>query len=206
MARAVGLTVRYVEGFVPSEEVGVRYDKEYVIRTNSSHAYPGVYIQNLGFMVYEPTVPAENLGNEIDGGAIMYAVTTGFRLLAIFALVSSVIIIVLFVTRIFMPIIKEKIFVAKVNRAKANEGIIMLYIRLIQKYSLPNIERISSNTPYEYASLFEELTGYDIGELCHFVEMAVYENIEMVDKDKQKALAVYKGAKKALRVALKTKK
>ena len=53
MARSLGLTVRYTEGFSPditSEENVFR------IRASGSHAYPEVYIQNAGWMVFEPTV------------------------------------------------------------------------------------------------------------------------------------------------------
>lgn len=206
MARSVGLTVRYVEGFVPEEEEGVRYDEQYVVRTGSAHAYPEVYIQNLGFVVYEPTIPAEDDGNNINGGAIFYAVTLGFRLLIIFAFVSFITIVALFTGKIFIPVIKEKRFVNDVLKAAPTAGVVMLYIQLVEKYSVNQIDNASVNTPWEYAEVFRMTTQFDISLLCGMVERAVYENAELSDEDRRDAVQMYKEAKVRLKNALKAKK
>lgn len=206
MARSVGLTVRYVEGFVPTEEEGVKYDEQYVVRTSSSHAYPEVYIQNLGFVVYEPTIPSNDTTNVINGGAIVYAVTLGFRLLIIFAFVSFTIIVALFTGKIFIPVIKEKKFINKAMKTVPTVGIIMLYVQLIDKYSAKLIDNASVNTPCEYADVFKKMTQLDIGILCDMVEMVVYENVALSDEDRERAVQIYKEAKIALKNALKVKK
>ncbi len=206
MARSVGLTVRYVEGFVPEEEEGVRYDEQYVVRTSSSHAYPEVYIQNLGFVVYEPTMPSNDTGNVINGGAIVYAVTLGFRLLIIFAFVSFVIIVALFTGKIFIPVVKEKMFMKDVWKATPTAGIIMLYVRLVEKYAVNQIENASIHTPWEYGQVFKKVTQLDIGLLCSMVEKAAYENVELSGVDREKAAQIYKETKIGLKYAAKAKK
>ncbi len=200
LARAAGLSVRYVEGFVPDREIGRDYDVEYVVRTKSAHAYPEVYIQNYGFVVYEPTVASVN-GNGTTNGAVGFVLTLGYRLVIIFAAVSLLIIFVIFIVKIFAPYVRERFFIFKVRKIEPEKAVVMLYRRL------QNINSgVASYTPYEYSLYFEDNIKYDIGMLASLVEKASYMNEQLDMNDKKQAIAIYRQALKSLKKFRKRKK
>jgi len=63
LARAAGLPARYVEGYVARELDPVT--NKYMVRDKHAHAFPEVYIAGYGWMVFEPTVSAEDTTGEI---------------------------------------------------------------------------------------------------------------------------------------------
>ena len=193
LARAAGLSVRYVEGFVPDREIGREYDVEYVVRTKCAHAYPEVYIQNYGFVVYEPTVSSVD-GNGNANGAVGFVVTLGYRLMLIFAGISLLIILVIFVVKIFAPYVREKIFIFKVRKSAPEKAVVMLYKRLQSVNG-----DVESLTPYEYALYFENDIKYDIGALALFVERASYMNENPDTNDKKFAINIYRQALRGLK-------
>ena len=197
MARAAGLTARYVEGFVPTREEGLQYSYQYVVRTSSSHAYAEVYIQNLGFVVYEPTRAAVYVSSEFDGGAVQFVMTLGYRILLVFFAVSFMIIVILFMSRILLPVVNEKRFMVKVKKAEAGRAVTMLYKRILSKYSKKYIENPSANTPYEYAEKFERIMECDISPIIYMVEQSVYENKSLSEADKKVAVDIYMQAGQA---------
>ena len=198
LARAAGLTARYVEGFVPDKEIGREHSTEYVVRTKTSHAYPEVYIQNTGFVVYEPTVAAIYPPDETgDGGVFGYIITIVFRVLLIFAGISALILLALFIFRVLTPFIREKAFMFRVKKATPEKAVIMLYKRIQDRFSGKEISDAGVNTPYEYGHIFEQVKDCDIGTLIYLVEKAAYEEEKLTLEDKKSAIQVYEEAKKA---------
>lgn len=194
MARAVGLTVRYVEGFTPDEEL----EGNYVVRTKDAHAYPEVYIQNMGYVVYEPTNPefySGSQGNNI--AAIM--LFAGYRILIMFALVSGCIVVVLFTSTVFAPYIKEQWFLHKVKKSPNDKAIVMIYNRLSQKECKKYIKNSKSLTPYEFGRAFESTLGMDISEMVYTLEECVYGERSTTMADVQCVLTIYKQAKTAIK-------
>ena len=196
MARAAGLTARYVEGFVPEAE----YNGDYVVRTNCGHAYAEVYIPNVGYVVYEATMPASygttgNYGSGMSG----YILTVIFRIFYVFALVSVIIVMILFVNMVAAPHIREWYFQHKVKVATPGFAIRMLYQRLQQRHAKGVISMGGICTPYEYAEKFEGLVGYDISELTYMVEKAAYEEVFLGEEQKKRAQEIYQGARQAIR-------
>ncbi len=55
MARSVGICARYVEGFAVSETT----DEGSVVRASDAHAFPELFINDRGWVIFEPTVAAE---------------------------------------------------------------------------------------------------------------------------------------------------
>lgn len=200
MARAAGLTVRYVEGFVPSREVSATYEWQYVVRTKNSHAYPEVYIPNIGFVVYEPTVGGigEPESNQ-NAGIMAYMTTLAIRIIAIFAVVVLAIALILIISRIIAPAFFERRFLSKVAKADNEHAIILLYRRILDKYSTGYIKEPSMNTPYEFAEKFEEVFEFDISPLTYLVEKAAYGKNAVTEQDKAKAEEMYRKAKKAVK-------
>lgn len=192
LARAAGLTVRYVEGFVPTREVSATYELQYVVRTKNAHAYPEVYIPNIGFVVYEPTVGVvSNSGQTRNHGVVSYVITIAVRIGTIFAGIVFAIAVMLLVSRIIAPAVSRKRFLRKTAKADANEAIIMLYKRVREKETAFYMKDNLTDTPYEFALQFEKIFDYDISALIYLVEKAAYQEAEVTENDKQKALEIY---------------
>lgn len=206
MARSVGLTVRYVEGFVPDEEIGLSYEKEYVVRTNCSHAYPEVYIENFGYIVYEPTVSVANENTNINGGFIGYIFVIGFRILLIFTLLSIVCLIIIFIVRVLMPAIENKRNINIIKNTEPKKAIPMLYKRMVDTYGNVIIKKGEVYTPNEYGMLFSEQVGYDLMPFIRLVEKAAYREDEIESEELLVALKMYFEGKIAIKESRKKKK
>lgn len=195
MARAAGLTARYVEGFVPKEEqIG-----EYVVRSDCGHAYAEVYIPNVGYVVYEATQPAIDVLNETSFGISAYFMYVGFRVLAVFGIVSVVILSILFVNRFVAPCVSEAHFAWNFMRAVPEKAVVMLYKRIQDKTAKNLIADAKTFTPYEYGEKLKSEADCDISELVYMVERAAYEEKCLEPADKMKSKAVYKRTVKAVR-------
>ncbi len=200
MARAVGLTVRYVEGFVPEREISATYEWQYVVRTKNSHAYPEVYIENLGFMVYEPTVIGiGEIEMPASSGIMAYITTLFFRIVRVFAVVAAVIGLILVVTRIITPAIMEKRFLKKVLRLEYQEGIVLLYRRILEKQTSAYIKLPFVHTPFEYALKYQEIFGRDITRFIYLLEKAVYSKETVSGEEQKEAIAIYDMVKKDIK-------
>lgn len=203
MARAAGLTVRYVEGFVPE----IEYNGDYVVRTSCGHAYPEVYIPNVGYVVYEATLPAGyGTVNDYGSGVTAYFLAVLVRIFYVFAGVSAVIVVILFGNMVAAPYLREWYFLNKVKKAAPGQTVVMLYRRLQQRHAKEVLSKGGTNTPYEYAERFEGLMGYDISELTYMVETAVYAEEYVSEAQKARAQELYQGAKEAIKQWKKQKK
>lgn len=206
LARAAGLTVRYVEGFVPSREVSSTYEWQYVVRTKNSHAYPEVYIPNLGFVVYEPTVGVEFESERTQNNAAFSYIMIGvIRIVAIFAVIAFMIAVILVICRVIAPAMAEKRFFKKVLKEEPSKSIIMLYKRLVEKDVSVYINTYEMQTPYEFAVKFEKMFGYDISPFIYLVEKVSYQNAFINDQDKNEAIRIYLTARKVIKEYKKNK-
>ena len=195
MARSVGLIVRYVEGFVPDEE----YNGDYVVRTNCGHAYPEVYIPNMGYMVYEATLPAGyGTGSGAASGIGAYFIRAGFATILIFAAISVVILILLFLHKVAAPYVREAYFNHKYEKATPKQAVVMCYEQLLRKQAKGIIQNAGTYTPYEFAQEFEKRFGFDISELIYMVERAVYAEETVTTAQKEQARNLYKNAKETV--------
>ncbi len=204
LARAAGLTVRYVEGFVPDME----YNGDYVVRTNNGHAYPQVFIPNVGYMTVEATLPASygNVGNRGGSSIAGYFMTVVVRLVLILAALSAVILTILFIHVIATPYIRELYFNRKLKKASPEQAPILLYKRLNSRYTRDIIPRAYTLTPYEYVQRFEQIFEYDICSLGYMVESAAYSEEKLGEADKEKAVFLYQEAIEAVKKWKKSRK
>ncbi|MBR3823760.1 MAG: DUF58 domain-containing protein [Lachnospiraceae bacterium] len=189
MARSVGLTVRYVEGFVPEME----YNGDYVIRTDCGHAYPEVYIENVGYVVYEATIPAiYNTSYRQRSGLIAYLLAVAVRIAGVFVAVSAVLMVIIFGHRIAGPFVKEQVFLIRVRRANPKQAVIMLYRRLQNVHTKERIQNAAYFTPHEYAGELEKAYERDYEDLRFLMEKVAYTGEETAATDKENALQMYK--------------
>lgn len=190
MARSVGLITRYAEGFVPEEE----YGGQYVVRTDCGHAYPEVYIPNVGFVVYEATKPAiYNVTAPRQGGNGFagYLMVVGYRSLLIFTVVSAAIVLLLFIRLILGPFVSEAYFASLVKKASPAKAILLIYWRIRKKLTDKTIENAFTLTPAEYGERFHNLYDYSIREFIDLVEAAAYTDTEITELQKEKAQKLY---------------
>lgn len=196
LARAAGLTARYTEGFVPEQE----YEDLYVVRTNCGHAYPEVYIQNVGFVVYEATMPASYRNTSSRGSGIMfYLMRVGVRALLILTIVSCVIMVLLFLRMILEPFVRELWFGWQMGKAEPGQAVAMIYKRIIRRHMGRIIQNSGTYTPYEYAVAFEQKVGYDMSGITFMLEDAAYCGKPLSEEDKKRARVIYKDVVAALR-------
>lgn len=200
MARAVGLHARYVEGYATDNaSENLEGEVELVVRANDSHAYAEVFIPNYGYAIYDPT-----LGDVMDslvregednGGAIVvtYVLTLGARIIIIFAAVSVLLLLIILIVKVFTPMVMEKLFIRKVKKASYGHGVVLLYLRLIDKCSRKIINS-KGLTPREFRKEFYDKTGYDIESLVNLVEIYKYMERELLYDDVSSSIEVYKAA------------
>lgn len=153
MARSVGLTVRYAEGFVPT--ASSRQDT-YYIRESGSHAYPEVYIPLLGWSVFEPTIS----GTASESG---FFEKLGLDLIMDYALVhtTAVIIvaitIIIFTIRMLYPLFKFIIFEIVLLFTPKKDRPYKQYKYLVKKLSHKHGEKVFAMTPREFAEYYNEI-------------------------------------------------
>lgn len=199
LARAAGLTVRYVEGFAPDETPN---PEMWFVTDSGSHAYPEVFIQNLGWMVYEPTVASQyNSFDEYEDGGFSFArlkFDKGLFVLVL-ALAFAAAALALFVFKA-VPAIGERLFVKRINKAAPDKCLAMVYNRIAAK-KLPYYIGIKTETltPCELADRTYALIGCDISALALLEEKSVYGGAAVDENDKLMLIELYDRLNAALR-------
>lgn len=126
LARAAGLTVRYAEGYTPEAEGGNRY----VIKNRDSHAFPEVFIQNIGWMVFEPTVASTGNGSPLR---FLSRLRMDYGLMAVIAFFLVVLTVLATVLRFLLPLLTEWAFRIRLHVTSVPYGTLLAYKRLLKK-------------------------------------------------------------------------
>ena len=166
LARAAGLTVRYAEGYTPEAEGGNRY----VIKNRDSHAFPEVFIQNIGWMVFEPTVASTGNGSPLR---FLSRLRMDYGLMAVIAFFLVVLTVLATVLRVLLPLLTEWAFRIRLHATSVPYGTLLAYKRLLKKGGRVFRENLKSKTPHELSELFLSI-GCDISCLCHYAEQILY--------------------------------
>lgn len=167
LARAAGLTVRYVEGFTSTQGQDPQPGTYYIYSENA-HAYPEVYIPGIGWKVYEPTVASDLNGGaggntELDRAAILITAAIAVVVFAIFILLV-----------IFAPKITERFFRASLIVCGSEKAVRKLYLRHASRLgakldvnTLPmTLEEVSAATVQKTGISLEPI-GKPLGEHCY---------------------------------------
>ncbi len=193
LARAAGLSVRYVEGFNSGDEVSPNV---YSLKTENAHAYPEVYILGAGWTIYEPTVSGSS---DISGGGSDED-NPEEDYLSVFA--TAVIIVtfgvLLLLMIIFMPAIDEFIFKLRVRNTNSGRAVILIYNRLCKKLNsrLKAETELSVLTPRQIQSLILEKTGINADVLICSFELSCYGGYDITSEQVEKAMEEYKSVLK----------
>lgn len=176
MARSVGLTVRYAEGYAPDISTT---ENLYIIRDSCSHAYPEVFIQNIGWLTFEPTVPSQYNNIVDDEGGVQRGLDIDYDLVYAMCVVTGIMLAVVLAAIILYPYISERIFVRNALSAAPSVCAVMIYRRLCDVHLSGIIKRAKTYTPEELSEECRKVTGHDLGTIVIAVEITVYggENI-----------------------------
>ena len=196
LARAAGLTVRYAEGYTPEAEGGNRY----VIKNRDSHAFPEVFIQNIGWMVFEPTVASTGNGSPLR---FLSRLRMDYGLMAVIAFFLVVLTVLATVLRFLLPLLTEWAFRIRLHVTSVPYGTLLAYKRLLKKGSRVFRENLKSKTPHELSELFLSI-GCDISCLCHYAEQILYAPGFVAPITQKQLCENYASACKALRRYRKT--
>lgn len=196
LARAAGLTVRYAEGYTPEAEGGNRY----VIKNRDSHAFPEVFIQNIGWMVFEPTVASTGNGSPLR---FLSRLRMDYGLMAVIAFFLVVLTVLATILRFLLPLLTEWAFRIRLHVTSVPYGTLLAYKRLLKKGGRVFRENLKSKTPHELSELFLSI-GCDISWLCHYAEQILYAPGFVAPITQKQLCENYASACKALRRYRKT--
>ncbi|MBE6837236.1 MAG: transglutaminase domain-containing protein [Ruminococcus sp.] len=190
MARAAGLTARYVEGFVVEEKS--ENSNSYVVREYHSHAYVEVYINGLGWMVFEPTVSGFLDFYHQKDALDVFDVLKKYGFFIAFA---SLIAFIIYISR---NIIAECVFVFLINFFTPKKSIILCYNRLVKFLSRYLMTDLSSKTSDEIRLILKNMSlNGDI--LISIFEKTCYGYKEISGKEKNTVYDEYKALKRSIR-------
>lgn len=186
MAHAVGLPVRYVEGYVPQAvENGGNYGEMqfFTVMEKNAHAYPEVYISGAGWIGFEPTVPSDPQASvTYNLTAVQYAVLGGSVVLA-----GAAAVFVIFI----LPICREKAFRRKAAEAAPSEAVVMLFGRMSKMLKKRLKTDIDVLTPNETAELCGRLLNIDISAFAVMFDKACYGGRQLSEEEKLSAENIY---------------
>ncbi len=202
MARSVGLTARYAEGFAP--DITGR-SNVFSVKDSCSHAYPEVYIQNMGWIVFEPTVASDYNGVSTRTDNTGFNIKIDYSLVFVICVISGAAMVIALVILAAVPVISEKRFVKRVSSGLPGESIKQIYLRLSRKTAAKLIKHGDALTPYEFSEQIEKLTGCDTGDFAYITENALFDS-RADDRDRQKALSIYLNIREAVKNCVKEQK
>ena len=196
MARSVGLPERYCEGFAP--ELSSRPD-QFIIKDSDSHAYAEVYIQNMGWMVFESTVPGDyNPNYGTDGSIGGPNLTLDTSLVSSVVRVMGVILGFVLIAVVCLPFFDEYFFMARMKKADPNDTVRMAYRRLSGGKASRVVGDPASMTAYEVTKGLSNATGADSTPLAFMLEKVSYGGGRLSPDEKESVMEVYERARLAI--------
>ncbi|MGN0666290.1 MAG: transglutaminase family protein [Huintestinicola sp.] len=198
MARSLGLNVRYTEGFSPDITSS---PNRYIIRDSCSHAYPEVFIQNMGWIVFEPTT-ASPYSNAYVGGTDDTGTVIDYSLIAAVCGAAVIIMSLMLLSIIALPGIREQIFISKLRNAQPDDAVRMTYAGIVRYYSEMTRRNGSKRTPRELMTDIAEFTGSDeASDFSRIIEKVCYAEESASDSDKAHIMEEYEVLKKQLKAS-----
>ena len=201
MARSLGLTVRYAEGYNPdiTSREGI-----FVIKDNCSHAYPEVFIQNMGWVVFEPTVPSDYNNVAANDAGLGGAIVVDYDMMFVMSVIGVTVLILALAAVLLLPAINERMYVKRALAAEPGKCAVMLYRRVIGNIARKFLRHGECLTPFEARCAVKGSTGYDMAVLTEAVEKFAYGG-EDISGDKEEFRSAFFGAKAATKEYLREK-
>ena len=193
LARAAGLTVRYVEGFVPDAGDDPA-EGLYYIYTENAHAYPEVYIPGAGWVIYEPTVSGGAAGgSNADGNNDVDALTVAFTAIVAVTVLGIFLLLIIFKRRIF-----ESLFRLGLKFTDDTKAVKVLYKRLSKTISTKYETASDAMTAEELSAFVKEKTGIPAEPLTECFSEVCYGGMTASKEQRNAAYECYKNQIKEL--------
>ena len=196
MARSVGLSAKYVEGFAVNEidkETESYEGQNYIVRDSCAHAFVEVLIPGFGWMTFDPTVSGylDNIrkadkGLNINGNAIT-SFLTYFSQIALF--LGAVFVVVIFV---LLDRIIEVVFRIRFKFASGRKKILLLYKRCLKLLEISSRTRLKGKTPDELAEFAFAERGADIKQITDIFSETVFGGAIYDENEIQRIYEIYK--------------
>ncbi len=200
MARSLGLTVRYAEGYIP--DISSR-DGIFVIKDSCSHAYPEVFIQNMGWVVFEPTVPS-GYNNVVDDAGPGGAIVVDYDMMFVMCVIGAGVLVLALAAVLLLPVISERMYVKRAMAAETGKCAVLLYRRVTGNIADKFLRHGECLTPFEARCAVKGVTGYDMAVLTDAVEKFAYGG-EDISGDKEDFRGAFFGVKAAAKEYLRGK-
>lgn len=195
LARAAGLTVRYAEGYVLESGINLR---TYVIKSRDSHAYPEVFIPNMGWIVFEPTVSRmESMENHFSFMNFFYNLHMDYGLIGVVIAFIIIGMLCVMIIRFLLPLIGELCFRLRLLLSPCDRTAILAYNRIVKKAAKTRIPEAPSKTPYELACILQSI-GCNMISLAFMAEDILYGNKTLPPHRKSEVLTIYHKVSMAL--------
>ncbi|MCL1866512.1 MAG: DUF3488 and transglutaminase-like domain-containing protein [Oscillospiraceae bacterium] len=194
LAREAGIHARYTEGFVLDEnytsseievetvngeevvrEVEREVDGVFLIRTKHSHAFPEIFIKNVGWTIYEPTIPADEYGKESD---FNYSVIVTVLLSIGGAGIAAVLFLIFAVPRI-----KESRFRQTALKSPREKQVQLIYNKIYSEFMKKLEVRERTLSSRDLDSLADSRYGVNLCALTENYDRIVYGGIPAGDGD-----------------------
>lgn len=191
MARAVGLPVRYAEGYVPER---ASYEGVYYVKDSTSHAYPEVYLPLLGWTVFEPTsANVELYEDEQEAGWFHFLKTMKIdfgmagTVFACFLILACGIVVV----SVIWPVLEEGGFLLLLLVRKPDAAVRKMYARVVTVCKKRMDKRADTLTPRELAETLSRFE-IDIRQLSEAMEGQAYAGKIVLQEMKKQSFTEYR--------------
>ncbi|MBQ5311288.1 MAG: transglutaminase domain-containing protein, partial [Oscillospiraceae bacterium] len=218
MARSVGLNARYCEGYStdPSTlndisiaeknfspgDPQVDVQKVFIVKDSCSHAYPEVFIPNIGWTVFEPTVPSDYSTITSQGGGVLANMSLDISLVLVVIVISGFILLAVILGVAFIPVILEKMFVDKLSRSEPDQSAVLAYERVRNKAGRL-VKNADAHTAYELSDEVDRKTGSEFTPVAFMLERIVYGGGHADHNDKKNIIERYMEVRKKIKEYIK---
>ncbi|HEY9059983.1 MAG TPA: transglutaminase-like domain-containing protein [Pseudobacteroides sp.] len=200
LARAAGLPARYVEGYVARELDPVT--GKYMVRDKHAHAFPEVFIAGYGWMVFEPTVSAEDTTEEIIAffkgvgesiGAFISFFIGFFTGLPMWFKIFSIplgLMSVIAAIRVFI-LFRKIMWKRRISRSSCKDSLEGIFGRITCLLAKAGMGIKSYETPSIYSIRVSQEAGLDIGNISEVFNRSRYGGINPTKDDIRMAMEIF---------------
>jgi hypothetical protein len=170
MVREIGIPARYVEGYIVKEQ---NEDGDYIIKVKHGHAFPEVFIENEGWIIFEPTIPGSDNDNKINYKTVLITLASigGTGILTILFLIFV------------LPQIKENNFRRRVRSSTAEIKVQLVYNKIYDEFMKDLRLKGRTISSQDLVNLAESKYGLNLQNLTENYDRVVYGGIDALDND-----------------------
>ena len=194
MARSIGLTAKYVEGFAAFEK---NEDGEFIIRDRHAHAFVEVYIPGAGWLTFDPTVPSYKVmpQEEEDSSNFLYDLLNEIIKRFWVIIITAIIILLIYIRDIIFEIFFRFAQIFRTPKEKT----LKLYAHMIKVLNFSTDGKYDSYTVKMLKEYISTTRGTAPEKLLTLFEKTAFGKYEPTQNEYHSAYQEYKRCRKYLR-------